>query len=221
MHPPTGTRVSSSAIRGGAAVSRALRTRCSIWPRSAFDRGSATTSSSRANKYLARSAADEPRGIAGVCAVAIAAVDRARAARYALAVNAIRLGVVVWLTDQSMAVTDLARTLEQAGIESLFLTEHTHVPVSRRDVLDDPVHSLDAHLLDSFTALGGRPPSPRGSCWAPASASSRSMIPSSWPSRSRPSITCQPGDLRSVSPPDGSSKRCKTMASSHLSAGPG
>jgi probable F420-dependent oxidoreductase len=104
--------------------------------------------------YLARSAADEPRGIAGVCAAAIAAVDRARAARYALAVNAIRLGVVVWLTDQSMAVTDLARTLEQAGIESLFLTEHTHVPVSRRDVLDNPVHSLDAHLLDSFTALG-------------------------------------------------------------------
>jgi hypothetical protein len=29
---------------------------------------------------------------------------------------------------------------------------HTHVPVSRRAVLDDPVHSLDAHLLDSFTA---------------------------------------------------------------------
>jgi probable F420-dependent oxidoreductase len=68
--------------------------------------------------------------------------------------NAIKLGVAVWLTDQGMAVTDLARALEQAGIESLFLTEHTHLPVSRRDVLDDPVHSLDAHLLDSFTALG-------------------------------------------------------------------
>jgi probable F420-dependent oxidoreductase len=68
--------------------------------------------------------------------------------------NGIKLGVAVWLTDQGMAVTDLARALEQAGIESLFLTEHTHLPVSRRDVLDDPVHSLDAHLLDSFTALG-------------------------------------------------------------------
>jgi probable F420-dependent oxidoreductase len=76
------------------------------------------------------------------------------AARYALAVHAIKLGVVAWLTDQSMAVTDLAQDLEQAGLESLFLTEHTHLPVSRGDVLDNPVHSLDAHLLDSFTALG-------------------------------------------------------------------
>jgi probable F420-dependent oxidoreductase len=48
----------------------------------------------------------------------------------------------------------LARTVEQAGLESLFLTEHTHVPVSRRDVLEDSVHALDAHVLDPFTALG-------------------------------------------------------------------
>jgi probable F420-dependent oxidoreductase len=36
----------------------------------------------------------------------------------------------------------------------LFLFEHTHLPVVRRDILDDPVHWLIPHLLDQFTSLG-------------------------------------------------------------------
>jgi probable F420-dependent oxidoreductase len=64
------------------------------------------------------------------------------------------LGVVAWLTDRSVGITELGAAVEQAGLESLFLTEHTHVPVSRRDLLDDEVHSQDPRLLDQFTALG-------------------------------------------------------------------
>ncbi len=69
-------------------------------------------------------------------------------------VGAVQLGVVVWLTDLNVGVTELAPMVEQAGLESLFLTEHTHIPVSRRDVLSDQEHSQDARILDQFTALG-------------------------------------------------------------------
>jgi probable F420-dependent oxidoreductase len=62
-------------------------------------------------------------------------------------------GVVTWPTDLTVGITELARAVEQAGLESLFLTEHTHVPVSRRDVLSEE-HSQDARIFDQFTALG-------------------------------------------------------------------
>ena len=38
-------------------------------------------------------------------------------------------------------------------MESSFLTEHTHIPVSRRDVLSEE-RSQEARILDQFTALG-------------------------------------------------------------------
>jgi probable F420-dependent oxidoreductase len=64
-----------------------------------------------------------------------------------------QLGVTVWLTDRSVAVTDLARAVERAGLDALFLTSHTHVPAVRRDILADTDRE-DARLLDQFTALG-------------------------------------------------------------------
>ncbi len=64
------------------------------------------------------------------------------------------VGVVVGVTAAGVGIADLAPAVEQAGLESLFLFEHTHLPVSRRDLLDDPFHSQDPHLLDQFTALG-------------------------------------------------------------------
>jgi probable F420-dependent oxidoreductase len=66
---------------------------------------------------------------------------------------AMELGVLVSPTDLSAAVTDVARTVEQAGLESLFLAEHTHVPVSRRDLLTGLLSELP-RILDQFTALG-------------------------------------------------------------------
>lgn len=43
-----------------------------------------------------------------------------------------RLGITMFATDQSMGVVELAREAEQRGFGSLFLPEHTHIPVSRR-----------------------------------------------------------------------------------------
>jgi len=67
---------------------------------------------------------------------------------------AMRLGVAVWLTDTGVAITELARLVEDAGLESLFLTEHSHVPASRVDLVAGDRPGEDARLLDQFTALG-------------------------------------------------------------------
>ncbi|MFC4941883.1 LLM class F420-dependent oxidoreductase [Pseudonocardia sp. GCM10023141] len=42
-----------------------------------------------------------------------------------------RLGVQTFVTDETLAVTDLARLVEDGGFESLFLPDHTHIPVER------------------------------------------------------------------------------------------
>ncbi|HEY2790482.1 MAG TPA: LLM class F420-dependent oxidoreductase [Gaiellales bacterium] len=65
-----------------------------------------------------------------------------------------KVGVAAWATDRGVGVADLARGVEEAGFESLFLTGHTHVPVSRRDLMDGTRPGEDARLLDQFTALG-------------------------------------------------------------------
>ena len=64
------------------------------------------------------------------------------------------LGVVSWLTDLDLGIAEVAVMVEQAGLESLFVPEHTHVPVSRPDVVDDPIHARDPRLLDHLVALG-------------------------------------------------------------------
>ncbi|GAA3810530.1 LLM class F420-dependent oxidoreductase [Sphaerisporangium flaviroseum] len=43
-----------------------------------------------------------------------------------------RLGVTMFTTDQAMPVSDLARAAEERGFTSLYVPEHTHIPVSRR-----------------------------------------------------------------------------------------
>jgi probable F420-dependent oxidoreductase len=67
-----------------------------------------------------------------------------------------RFGITMFATDLSMSVPELAREAEQRGFESLFLPEHTHIPVSRRT----PPPTGDAELseeykrtLDPFVAL--------------------------------------------------------------------
>jgi probable F420-dependent oxidoreductase len=81
-------------------------------------------------------------------------LDCCRSAGYASAVRAVKLGVVSWLTDLGVGIAEVAIAVEQAGLESLFLTEHTHVPASRRDLLEDAVQRHNPRLLDPFTALG-------------------------------------------------------------------
>jgi len=41
-------------------------------------------------------------------------------------------GVFIFPTDYSIRIDELARAVEERGFESLFVTEHTHIPTSRR-----------------------------------------------------------------------------------------
>ena len=43
-----------------------------------------------------------------------------------------KIGVFYFATDYSISPSELAQELEQRGFDSLFLSEHTHIPVSRR-----------------------------------------------------------------------------------------
>ncbi|MFI6790147.1 LLM class F420-dependent oxidoreductase [Nonomuraea sp. NPDC050383] len=43
-----------------------------------------------------------------------------------------RLGVTMFTTDRAMPVHELARAAEERGFASLYVPEHTHIPVSRR-----------------------------------------------------------------------------------------
>jgi probable F420-dependent oxidoreductase len=68
----------------------------------------------------------------------------------------VRYGISIFATDLSIAITDLAREAEARGFESLWVPEHTHIPVSRRT----PPPTGDAELpeqyrrcLDPFVAL--------------------------------------------------------------------
>src|SRR5215471_18277765 len=43
-----------------------------------------------------------------------------------------KIGAYYFPTDYGIDIAELARALEQRGFESLFVCEHTHIPVSRR-----------------------------------------------------------------------------------------
>ena len=66
------------------------------------------------------------------------------------------LGLAHFLTDYGMQPAALGRMVEERGFESLFLPEHTHIPVSR----DTPYPGGGelpreySHTLDPFAALG-------------------------------------------------------------------
>jgi probable F420-dependent oxidoreductase len=69
----------------------------------------------------------------------------------------VRYGVTIFATDVSIEVVELARALEERGFESLWLPEHTHIPVSRRTPYPmDPTGELPdqyRRCLDPFVAL--------------------------------------------------------------------
>lgn len=41
-------------------------------------------------------------------------------------------GVLTFVTDEGIAPADLGNALEQRGFESLFLAEHSHIPVDAK-----------------------------------------------------------------------------------------
>jgi probable F420-dependent oxidoreductase len=66
-----------------------------------------------------------------------------------------RYGVTLFATDRSIGVVELAKAVEDRGLDSLWLPEHTHIPISRRTPYpmggDLPEHYK--RCLDPFVAL--------------------------------------------------------------------
>jgi len=67
-----------------------------------------------------------------------------------------KYGIEMFPTDYSIQADVLARELEARGFESLWLPEHTHIPVSRKSPWpgNAPLPREYWHTLDPFVALG-------------------------------------------------------------------
>src|SRR5439155_21228148 len=65
------------------------------------------------------------------------------------------LGVALFATDLTSDVRDVARAAEDAGFESLFVAEHTHIPASRATPypMGGDLPDEYARTLDPFVAL--------------------------------------------------------------------
>jgi probable F420-dependent oxidoreductase len=67
-----------------------------------------------------------------------------------------RIGITMFPTSYAIGVTDLGRAVEERGFESLFVPEHTHIPVSRRSPWPMGTGELPEEYrqtLDPFVAL--------------------------------------------------------------------
>jgi probable F420-dependent oxidoreductase len=68
----------------------------------------------------------------------------------------VQFGVLMFPTDFSIGVVDLARSVEEHGFESLWFPEHTHIPADRQTPWPGgrelPLEY--SHALDPFVALG-------------------------------------------------------------------
>jgi len=65
-------------------------------------------------------------------------------------------GVTMFMTDRTMGPVDLARAVEERGLHSLYLPEHTHIPVSRRTpppTGDEQLREEYKRTLDPFVFL--------------------------------------------------------------------
>jgi probable F420-dependent oxidoreductase len=71
---------------------------------------------------------------------------RLRQMRLGYSGRAVKLGVTMHSTDLAMSPVELAREAEARGFASLYLPEHTHIPISRRT----PAPTGDAELGDEY-----------------------------------------------------------------------
>ena len=66
-----------------------------------------------------------------------------------------RLGVTMFVTDRSIGPDALAREIEARGLDSLYVPEHTHIPVGRRTPapMGEPLPEEYHRTYDPFVAL--------------------------------------------------------------------
>ena len=66
-----------------------------------------------------------------------------------------RIGALIFSTDLSIRPDRLARAMEDRGFESLWVTEHTHIPTSRRTPWPGGPNLPDEYrrTLDPYVAL--------------------------------------------------------------------
>jgi len=64
-------------------------------------------------------------------------------------------GVLIFPTEYAIRIDELARAAEERGFESLFVTEHTHIPASRRTPFPGggELPKEYSHTLDPFVGL--------------------------------------------------------------------
>ena len=66
------------------------------------------------------------------------------------------VGIIMFMTDYALPVTELARALEERGFESLWIPEHSHIPLSRKSQYpaggDLPKRYYDC--MDPFPVIG-------------------------------------------------------------------
>jgi probable F420-dependent oxidoreductase len=67
----------------------------------------------------------------------------------------VRLGVLTFVTDEGIGPAELGQALEQRGFESLFLAEHSHIPVNNKSPYPGggPIPDKYYRTLDPFVAL--------------------------------------------------------------------
>src|SRR5256885_10784727 len=65
------------------------------------------------------------------------------------------IGVFYFPVDYGIDIAELARALEERGFESLFVPEHTHIPVSRRTPFPSggQLPTEYSHTFDPFVSL--------------------------------------------------------------------
>jgi len=66
-----------------------------------------------------------------------------------------KFGIAIFPTDYAISMTELAPAVEQAGFESLWVAEHSHIPVSRQTPYPagGELPRMYMHTMDPFIAL--------------------------------------------------------------------
>ena len=71
-----------------------------------------------------------------------------------------KIGISMFVTDRMISPVALGRAIEERGLDSLFLPEHSHIPTSRKTTWpgsrpgeNDPLPDYYSHMHDQMVSL--------------------------------------------------------------------